>query len=140
MTEFLRGNESSGITSGSDGNLWFGITPNDLIVSISPISPNKISEYVYTDTVHDNPNGIVADSNGNLWFTQEADNQVGEFSPTTGFTTYYGSTWTSWSTEGIAPGSDGNIYYAGFNQESGSQIGVIDPSKGTIENYETKRH
>ena len=143
VTEFSTEFKPAGITSISGGDLWFVMTgaegdtasENEKINSISP-SSHDISSYDYTATLAGNANGIVSDSNGNLWFTQETYNQVGELNPTTGITTEYTSPTPNSGPLGIALGSNGDIYYTEHGESAdGSNIGVVDTSNGTIEDY-----
>ncbi len=143
VTEFSSGSRyPSGITSESNGDLWFVATDDGAVESIGP-SSHDFSSYGYTATPDDNSDsasGIVSDSNGNLWFTQRTDNLVGELNPTTGITSEFASPTYLGGPLGIALGADGNIYYteAGYDGfYPGSKIGVIDPSNGTIEEYAT---
>ena len=144
VTEFYTNDydgDSFGITSIPGGDLWFVTTNIDQVYSMLAAAPNTITPYSYKATAADGATGIVSDSNGNLWFTQDSDNQVGEFSPTTGITTEIDSPSEDSGPLGIALGGDGNLYYAESGDEffdEGSKIGVIDPSTGTVTDYTTQ--
>ena len=106
-----------GIATGSDGKLWFVMTGDDQIASVSP-SSHDLSYYSYTDSnTNNNLNdvidsyGITPDSSGDLWFTEFNDNEVGEFNPTTGATVEFASPSVDSEPYGVAVGENGNVYY-----------------------------
>ena len=64
---------SYGITSGSDGNLWFTEANGNQIGKIAP--SGAITEH-QIPTANSVPRGIAAGPDGNLWFVESAGNKI----------------------------------------------------------------
>src|SRR5256885_14541130 len=67
----------SGLTAGSDGNLWF---TESSISKIGRVTPSG----VFTDyllAAESDPRGIVSGPDGNLWFTEWLGNRIGKITP-----------------------------------------------------------
>jgi hypothetical protein len=79
--------ETSGITAGPDGNLWFTEQPNSnesTVGKLGSINPttDAITEYTIP-YASSSPTGITAGSDGNLWFTDPGTNAIGVATLTT---------------------------------------------------------
>jgi virginiamycin B lyase len=111
-----------GITSGSDGNLWFTQSTSSEIGRITP--SGAISEFALpADSV---PTGITAGPDGNVWFTENYSDVIGRITPTgtiTPFPLYY----YVGDPEGITAGPDGKLWFTA-TFDGGSRIGSITTS------------
>src|SRR4029079_2733633 len=63
-----------GITSGSDGNIWFTASQRNKIGRIPP--SGVVSEYA-VPTPDRSPGGITSGPDGNVWFTEENGSSIG---------------------------------------------------------------
>jgi streptogramin lyase len=123
----------AGITVGPDNALWFTEFSVGKIGRIT--TSGQITEFALPRN-DSGPFRIAAGLDGNLWFTEQFVNQPGNVAGQIGRITTAGkvsefavpSSGTSNVLWGIAPGSDGNVWFV----ENGSdQIGRITPT-GTI--------
>ena len=97
-----------GITSGSDGALWF---VNDANNSIGRISLEGVVTN-FTGTGIDSPEDIAAGDDGALWFTNSANNSIGRIT-TAGTVTNYTDP-TIDSPDGITAGADGALWFTNY--------------------------
>jgi virginiamycin B lyase len=112
LSEFPIPTDSSnttGITQGPDGNLWFieehgnkigRITPQGVITEFPIPTPNSISD------------GIMRGPDGNLWFFENKGDKIGRITPQgqiTEFTVQAGS-----DLVGLTAGPDGNLWFVGY--------------------------
>ncbi len=114
--------DSYGITTGSDGNLWFTeskpykigrITPEGILTEFSIPSPPHANPFV-TD--------IVAGPDGNLWFTAVSDaSKIGRITPQ-GVITEFPIPSPNADPVGIAAGPDNALW---FTEASANKIGRI---------------
>ena len=120
FTEYPRplNSQPLGITSGSDGNLWFTESLRNKIGRIT--TAGVYSEFA-VPTVNSFPYFIAAGPDGNLWFTEELSNKIGRIT-TTGTITEFSiptpSTFPHW----ITAGADGNLW---FTEDAMHKIGRI---------------
>ncbi len=130
ITEFAAGitanSDPNGITTGSDGNLWF----TELTGRIGRITPTGMVTEFAIPTVNSNPRAITAGSDGNLWFTEGSGNKIGRITPTGTITEFDVPTAFS-SPEGITAGPDGNLW---FTEQGTDKIGRCTPT-GTITDF-----
>ncbi|MBV8489589.1 MAG: hypothetical protein JO199_03590 [Candidatus Eremiobacteraeota bacterium] len=107
---FTSNNPPSGITKGSDGNLWATVTADVAIAKIT--TDGTVTEYPAPNSPQLGP--IVAGPDGNLWFADErgqAGNGIGKMT-TAGAVTYYTTPDITGSIlGGITVGPDGNIWF-----------------------------
>jgi len=113
---------STWITSGPDGNLYF--TQNSAN-QIGQFNPTTHASFTFPiPTPNSDPTSITAGSDGNLYFTETTLNQIGQFNPIIHtFATFPIPTANS-GTANITSGPDGNLY---FTESSANQIGQFNP-------------
>jgi streptogramin lyase len=110
------------ITAGPDGNLWFLSQDSDTAYrittagAITPFPLPTFSQWGY----------ITVGGDGNLWIAQNSD--IVKLS-TTGAAVSYPA---AGQPEGIAWGSDGNVWFAEY---VGNRIGRLDPASGAITEF-----
>jgi hypothetical protein len=133
VTEFLVSSASFlwGITTGSDGNLWFTEQIGSTVSKIGRITTAGVVTGEFPISGGSQPGGITAGPDGNLWFT-EADptygNKIGRITPSGVVTEFSaGITAGSWP-ETIATGLDGNLWFTEYGASYGNKIGRITPS------------
>ncbi len=114
----------TGITTGSDGQIWFSQTSADEVGMLNPFTGHMGTSI----RVGSNPDGIVSAAN-KIWFAEAGSNAIGEIQPSGGGGTYLGDFTTP--TGGSGPSSlvsdpkDGNIY---FTEVQTGKIGWFNPS------------
>jgi virginiamycin B lyase len=125
-----------GITTGSDGALWFTEYIGNKIGRIT--TTGIITEYP-TPTSESQPNGITAGPDGALWFTERTSNKIGRIT-TTGTVTEYPISTAGSLPGGIATGADGALWFTEQGcpgcppSPTPGKIGRIDTA-GTITEY-----
>ena len=70
----------AGITSASDGNIWFLGCVTNVIVKITPNAPNTQTQYAVPDIAPGNvdaPYRVIAGPDGNLWYTSCGAGTIG---------------------------------------------------------------
>jgi virginiamycin B lyase len=67
----------NGITTGSDGNLWFISDTEGQIGRMTPTGTVAIFPLPAADSGSSILNGITAGPDGNLWFTEGGTNKIG---------------------------------------------------------------
>jgi virginiamycin B lyase len=124
ITEFPipQGNGLFGITTGSDGNLWFA--DYNKIGRITP--SGTITEFIIP-TSDASASGITAGPDGNLWFTEQRGNSIGRIT-TSGVISEFPIPTTQALPNWITMGSDGNLWFT-----EREKIGRITPSGGITE-------
>jgi virginiamycin B lyase len=100
-----------GISSGSDGAVWFTEFSAGKIGRIS--TTFAFSEYAIP-TPASNPYGIVNGSDGNLWFTETHGMNIGRIT-TAGVVTEYAIPTPNSNPNGITAGPDGALWFAESN-------------------------
>ncbi|HEU0047470.1 MAG TPA: hypothetical protein VFQ43_07690, partial [Nitrososphaera sp.] len=70
---------SVGITTGSDGNIWF-TDQTDHAVWRFEIATGRFTEF-RTPTPNSFPGDITTGSDGNMWFTEQAVDKFGRVTP-----------------------------------------------------------
>jgi streptogramin lyase len=130
-----------GITAGPDGNLWF----TEFVSSGNKIGKITLSGNITEYPVLTNPAalwGIVTGADGNLWFTEgdapfpSVNHHIGRIIPSgssAGMVTEFPIPSGMVVPRGIAPGPDGNLWFAEFD---GNSIAAITTA-GTITEYAT---
>jgi streptogramin lyase len=121
VTEFpiaTSGSLPDGITTGSDGNLWFVENVGNNIGRITPAG--VITEFPIP-TPGSHPREIAAGPDGNLWFTEGSGNNVGRVTTSGSFTEFVIPTAGSFPSA-ITAGPDGNLW---FTEQNGNKIGRI---------------
>ena len=133
--------QARGITSGSDGNLWFAesLNPSDVSL-VGNVTTGGTVTVVQVGFQH-SPHQITAGPDGNLWFTEYG---IGTFGTegigtiTTGttntFTSYPISTSTTGAKgpEAITTGPDGNLW---FTELVANNIGVMTTGGIVVNEY-----
>ncbi|HEU5380713.1 MAG TPA: hypothetical protein VFV38_35265, partial [Ktedonobacteraceae bacterium] len=107
-----------GITTGSDGNLWF-----------TEVDANKIGRITTDGTITEfrlppsdgRPRGIAAGPDGNLWFTEWDGSKIGRITRS-GTITEFSLPDTKSRPWSITAGPDGNLW---FTEAGGNKIGRI---------------
>jgi len=129
-----------GITSGPDGNLWFGGSPQNLVGRITPAG--QVQEFTLPTPLPTacggsstcGPLNITSGPDGNLWFTESFVDKIGRITPAGQIqefslpTTCGGS---GCNPQDITSGPDGNLW---FTELSGNKIGRITPA-GQIQEF-----
>src|SRR5581483_747204 len=72
------------IAAGSDGNMWFTESPND----VARITPAGVVTEFTVPTASSNPQQIIGASDGNLWFTEFGANKIAKVTTTGTFTEF----------------------------------------------------
>jgi streptogramin lyase len=106
------GNEEPGITSGSDGAVWF--------TEQGDIGRSDTSGNITNDSVGGaapNTDYIVAGPDGALWFTDSGNNAIGRIT-TSGSVTEYPLPTLNAAPTGITVGPDGNIWFTELNADA----------------------
>jgi virginiamycin B lyase len=127
------------LTTGPDGNLWFGAQGPDsaVIGSMTPIG--TFTWYPLSDTISINQN-LITGSDGNLWFCATvlgSPNQsaIGTMTLTGTVTTYtMPADYIGGGTNFIVGGPDGNLWFTGYDNSNNPYIGSSTTS-GTITTY-----
>jgi streptogramin lyase len=108
---------------GSDGNVWFSevvpsrignITPSGVVTSYPTLSPNA------------SPWAMTEGGDGNIWFVEAGYGQVASITPS-GTVTEYPLAGT-YAYQGVAGGSDGNVWYTAPYTQQGPSIARITPA------------
>jgi streptogramin lyase len=123
--------EPYGITSGTDGNLWFTEYGDCKIGKVTPTG--TFTEFSLGVSVATVPFGITSGPDGNLWYVEPNGPAIGRITHTGTIDGF--STGLSASSEpyDITAGPDGNLW---FTEYSGNKIGRITPT-GTITEFST---
>lgn len=125
FTEFplpTPGSSQGTITTGPDGNLWFGEWKGGN--SIGRITPVGVITEFPSPTPSSRTWGIAAGPDGALWFTEEIGNKIGRIT-TSGAITEFPIPTPGSRPYGIVAGMDGNLY---FIESARSKIGRITTS------------
>lgn len=134
ITEFLASPFSypGGITTGSDGNLWFTEFDPGSIGRILPATPYTITEF-NVSMADIRPAGITSGPDGNLWFVEITGNNVGRITPGSPNTiTRFPIPTADSDPQNIVTGPDGNLWFT----EAIGKIGRITPnSPNTITEF-----
>jgi streptogramin lyase len=116
IDEFPVGSNPGGITTGSDGALWFveeGTSRIGRITTAGAVSyPSQVTTAADPATV--SPlDQIIAGPDGALWFTQPRDNQIGRITTAGGTPTEFSldSIVSGAQPEGITVGPDGALWF-----------------------------
>ncbi len=117
--------QPDGITTGSDGNLWFAENGTSKIGKIT--TSGAISEYSLPSG--SSPFEIVSGSDKNLWFTDNGSSKIGKMT-TSGAITEYALPSGS-GPRGIVSGPDKNLW---FTDDATGKVGKITTA-GTITEY-----
>src|SRR6185437_3991877 len=120
----------SGITVGSDSNLWFTDSESSKIGKVT--TTGTITEYSLPASSR--PLGIASGSDKNLWFSEYLKNKIGKIT-TAGVITEYSVPEKS-SPYGMAAGSDNNLWFADYGT---NKIGKITTA-GVITEYPLAAH
>jgi streptogramin lyase len=118
------GSEPLGISTGPDGNVWFGEKGKIGRVTASGTGFGSVSEFPLP--AGSSANRITSGADGNLWFTDTAGAKVGKIT-TAGVVTEYSLPAGS-KPEQISPGPEGNLW---FTDGSSGKVRKITTS-GTI--------
>ena len=108
-----------GITSGSDGNLWFTETTAGKIGRITPTGTiQEFSLFGFPNS----PYGITSGPDGDLWFS--ASGCIGRITPTGTFAEFSIPSSNDSLPAGIISGLDGNLWYTEYSE---NKIGRLTP-------------
>jgi streptogramin lyase len=119
----------SGITLGSDGNLWFTEAFANRVANISP-DLTTINEFSSGITAGATPGDIVSGADGALWFTEVGNNAIGRIT-TAGVVTEFSLAGLQANSAPIGIVSDpaNNLLY--FTEFGPGRIGRINPLAGS---------
>ena len=118
--------QPTGITTGSDGNLWFTTRVPSAIGRITPSGTITMFGLPLPSL----PYAITGGSDGNLWFTLQGTNRIGRMTTSGSFTDYQVPTGFS-GLAGITAGPDGNLW---FTENLAGRIGRITTA-GVIDEF-----
>jgi streptogramin lyase len=104
-----------GITTTSDGSIWFSESNTNAIGRIMP--SGKIKEYPLP--LGNNAQYIATDKSGNIWFTE--GNSIGRFKPSSGNVTIFPLPNTIGGIGNLTLGADGNMWFC----SSSGAIGFV---------------
>ena len=131
VTEFGAGltgfPSESGITAGSEGNLYFLALSGQGLGEITPTG--ETTDYP-VEGGEPELVGITTDADGNVWFTQDGVAEVWRMAPGGAAEALgTGTEWTTpdYDTQGIAVGHEGDIWFTEFSAHA---IGRLDPTNG----------
>ena len=130
-------NNPTGITTGSDGNLWFTERSSDKIGQLNPTT-HAVVEFT-TPTAASQPTDITSGPDGNLWFTETGGgtkNQIGMINPTTHAIAEFPTHTANVNPVSITAGPDGNLWFTETGQGS-SRIGMINPTTHAMAEFPT---
>ncbi len=116
--------ESSGITAGSEGDLWYTDYQTSKIGKITPTG--SITEYALP--AGSDPDNIAQGPEGDLWYTDYGSGKIGKITPTGSITEY--ALPSGSDPVGITAGPDGNLWYA---DRGSHKVGKITPSGAIVE-------
>jgi streptogramin lyase len=122
ITEFNVGYSTYGIVAGSDGNVWF--TSATFVGRITPAG--SITTYAIP-TQYSDPGKMTLGLDQNVWFVENLG-KVGRVTMTGNITEFSPSS----GADGIATGSDGNLW---FTEGDANKIGRITTS-GSITEFD----
>jgi virginiamycin B lyase len=126
----------TGIVAGPDGNMWFTETANSAS-NIGKFSPTALDNSVgiikefTTATANSGPAQIAVGPDNKLWFTESLVDKIGNITTSGTGATDYALVSNSIGEGGITAGSDGAMWFAECNPNSGHAIGRIT-SSGSI--------
>jgi streptogramin lyase len=149
ITEFgsgiTPGSNPSGITRGSDGNLWFTELANNALGRITPAG--TITQFSLAGLQANSvPLSITSGPNGLLYFTENGADRVGRINPRAGTDTAIRASLTQSAIvpsgngtgtaglDGITTGSDGNLW---FTEAGASNLGSVTPNLAVIHELPT---
>jgi virginiamycin B lyase len=123
--------ETTRITKGPGGNLFFTETPADKIGKITPAG--VVTEFSIP-TPNALPTSIATGSDGNVYFTEAGVTNSGGFGALhigrltpTGKITEFSLGFSVFAVGGITAGPDGNVYFT-VGDNNGEQVGRIIPA------------
>jgi streptogramin lyase len=114
-----------GITSGSDGAIWF---TERLVSQIGRLTTSLVLTEYPIPTGSSRPTGITSGPDGNLWFTEEDGNKIGRIT-TAGIVTEFPLPSPASAPIAIAAGPDGRLWFT----EQAGRVGAITVSGGIAE-------
>lgn len=115
----------SGITGGSDGNVWFIDTLGNYVAKVTP--GGTFTTYPIP-TPSSRPAGITAGPDGNIWFTEWSGNKIGRITPSGMIAEFPVPSLAA--PDSITTGPDGNLWFTEYK----ASIGKITPT-GAITEY-----
>jgi len=137
---------ASGIITGPDGGLWFGLTTRDLAVGfggdLGRFDPRTLTLAEFP-VANVDPTGLINGPDGKIYFHYEMpDNaspgvafpsltMLGQFDPTTHTASEFMVTPVDGSVNGITAGPDGGVWFVSF----GASVGRFDPATHAVEEF-----
>jgi virginiamycin B lyase len=127
----------SGIVAGPDGNMWFTESSN-AVSKIGKFSATAMDNNVglihefTTNTANSGPNQIAVGPDNKLWFTECLVDKIGNITTAGTGAADYALVSNSIGQGGITAGSDGAMWFAEENPNSGHSIGRIPTSGSPI--------
>jgi streptogramin lyase len=122
------GTETTAITKGPDGSLFFTETAADKIGRITPAG--AVTEFAIP-TPNAQPTAIATGPDGNLYFTEAGFTRAGQLQigriTTAGTVTEFGLGFSVFAVGGITAGPDGNVYFT-VGDNNGEEVGRLTPA------------
>jgi streptogramin lyase len=112
----------TGITVGSDGNVWIS-NVNGVLESINPTT-HAVNSYPIGSI-----GGLVGVPGGDIWYTDSISGEIGDFSLKTHTATEYPLATTTSDPTAITVGPGGNLW---FVEKAASKVGMINPTTHAI--------
>ncbi len=125
VTEFAiptANSKPDGITTGSDGNLWFTEQVGNRIGQITP--SGAFTEFSAGISASSLLEGITAGPDDNLWFTEINGPRIGRITPLGAVTEFSVGITVGAAPMGITAGPDGNVWFTEYGLD---RIGRITP-------------
>jgi streptogramin lyase len=117
------GTQTAGITTGSDGNLWFTESASNQIGRITPAG--VVTEFKIP-TAFSGASAITTGPDGNVYFVESEAKQIGRITPK-GVITEFAIPASVFAVGGITAGPDGNVYFS-VGDNHGAEVGRLTPA------------
>jgi streptogramin lyase len=118
------------ITTGPDGNIWFGDLGDS---AIGMMNPTTHSMSLFTIPATGGAGSVTTGPDGNVWFTEHDTNAIGMINPTSHAVSSFALPSGTNTTLNITAGPNGNLW---FTASGGSKvIGEINPTTHAITEF-----
>jgi streptogramin lyase len=122
------GSKPTGVTVGSDGNIWVTLFGTSEVARIAP-QTLQVNRWV----VGEKPYGIASAGNGEIWFTLQGQGKIGKLPAGGGSPTLYNASASS-TPVGLMVASDGTVWFTEQDPVQG-RVGRIRPGSSQVEEW-----